>query len=574
MITKICSCHSPYVAIADSSSVYPLLQEPYLHTSVDPIMNAETACTNWWEMMHGLVNQMTSMVSTVSNLRSTQSFLRARLPPMRTMSVKLITVCSSVPARQNEERSSAALALVRCITDFTRLLTTLVPQLDRLGAQLSRPTACSIGTAEEDLFWVLWGVLVASSSALVAANRAFKDLLPPKEHPSYTSLCSAFGFLLTWLLQMSQSPAWVSMLPQHGRMNRNKGLLVILSIANNCLAHTIPPPFDDVLLNDCQTILLPPLCSIVSEQFLTSFPALPQLPPDPPSHSQATVNRQGVPDAHIVHISSQGLMSSLANQIILRIGMSGGADISSGLSFLTAPSVIMFLKQYVSLPKEVSHTAEHGLLYINSLLLIYKRSLTLSDTKLNEELASLGLHPSESYLFPMPSPKALAVDAMLLHTLSRYIEGSPAERHELLTLQMLVLGTWQVACTQHVAASPVLAVMASSLAGLAKQCTTYALQLMRHLQGEGQGCGQPRLLSTQQPLHQVQQSQEQNQATLQAQMQLADFNFDVIIDIQDMMFPTFRFILASSSQAYVHSEWLQAFGGYAWDGNINQRHWY
>lgn len=513
------------------------------------------AQTAWWGMMHGKMDQMKTMLTTVSTTRSTQSFLLARIPRMQALSIALLTACGSRPPRHNEQRPSTVLALCLFLEDFTTFVPRLVSQLDRLGARLSSTTACSIGSAEEDLFWALWGFLIASSAALTAINSAFIDIWPPTEHPLCTSLHSSFHTLFTWLLPMSQSPAWVAMLPEHGRLNRNRGLILILSGATAFLSNSLETSCAASSTHDHQPTFLPLLCSIASEQFMSFLPVLPDLPSDPPAQPQATVNRQGLPDNIIFQRSPRSFLTFLTNYINNGIIESQHTHIGSAVSFLTASSVLLYLKQFLSLPREASHTRGQDLLNLLCLNKLCRRSLNLSEANLFTLPASGDSSRLPLHLNPLPSQKALAVDGMLLHTLSGRMVYSSDELLVCLEIQTCVLESWQDACYASLAPAKVLVVIASSLVGLAKQCMTYAMQLLRQLQQVEQIQSQPRLLATHQHQQQVQQQpQEHVQTTPQTGMQLAHFSVAVLSQINIIMRHTSYFKLVGAGHGRVDGE--------------------
>lgn len=172
--------------------------------------------------------------------------------------------------------------LILFVSDFTTLLTALVPQLRRQGDRLSSATFCSVGTPEEELFWELWRFLVTSCSVFGMSfnycneRDGLLNVWPQeKHHPVYAPLYAAFTSVLAWLLNMSRSPAWRAMKSVHGLKCTNGELTLILAQAGQCRLSISSAPTPTLL---ARAALLPPnflplLCCIFTEQ-LCSLPCL------------------------------------------------------------------------------------------------------------------------------------------------------------------------------------------------------------------------------------------------------------------------------------------------------------
>lgn len=80
---------------------------------------------------------------------------------------------------------------------------------------------------------------------------------------------AAFNQVLTWLLQVLHSPAWLVMESDHGVLRRNEGLLRILKQPSVCFAD-VSPLGEHTLTTHLQLLprpFNPLLCCIFSEQF-------------------------------------------------------------------------------------------------------------------------------------------------------------------------------------------------------------------------------------------------------------------------------------------------------------------
>lgn len=117
------------------------------------------------------------------------------------------------------------LSLAPLIADFIQLIAVLLPQLHKFGAKLSATSGCSIGTADEVVFWELWRSLVSACMSLTVAT-AFASATPPafafgaNKQPSAMPVFLAFSDIVTWLLGMLRSASWVAMKPKNGRTQR------------------------------------------------------------------------------------------------------------------------------------------------------------------------------------------------------------------------------------------------------------------------------------------------------------------------------------------------------------------
>lgn len=204
---------------------------------------------------------------TISDL--VQNVQRLRKACLRTGSegIRLCPESTSPDSQQTDLGSRSQYALL--VTDYTHFLTALVPQLGILGCQLNSTIACSVGTAEEALFWELWALLSSSSSMFLWAGSTSPSLVLADSRPLYIAFYAALYKLMSWLLRMSRSAVWRCMQQAHGLQTRNHDLSTLLSIPADCFRSlsVLPTPALISLLSCIPPAFLPTLACIVTEQF-------------------------------------------------------------------------------------------------------------------------------------------------------------------------------------------------------------------------------------------------------------------------------------------------------------------
>ncbi|MEW5319223.1 MAG: hypothetical protein WDW38_010388 [Sanguina aurantia] len=335
--------------------------------------------------------------------------LRAHLPPMRALRSRWLETATSMPLFPPEVYAASLPEQALLVTAFTSLLTALVPQLGRLGRRLSSPppSSSSIGTPEEEVFWELWGFLVAACSAYGTAVDHTPTLLPeetpptavdhtptllpegpsptavghpptllPEETPPtavdhtpislpegspppplHSPLHDALTAMLAWLLPFSRSPAWRAMRQEHGLQRRNVELLIVLAQPVKCLYNL--GLLEGTLLADHMGLLPPGLlllvCCILSEQFGTAPPVVEQPQPAWARSQQATNYTQSRHTADYRHpVTLHLLLDSLSKAVANLAAAHARAGGSKGTlcSLMTSPAVLQLLKDILILPPE------------------------------------------------------------------------------------------------------------------------------------------------------------------------------------------------------------------------------
>lgn len=245
------------------------------------------------------------------------------------------------------------------VTEFTAILTALVPRLTQLGHQLNSAAACSIGYAEEDLFWTLWGGLALSSSSMLHVIQESPNLWP-QDRQHFHILYPAFQSVLCWLVSMTHSPAWCLMEDRHSLRNRKVELALILGLMSKCLV-TLCTSAAYIITKHASILsstFLPLLCCIASEQLMSS--------PNLTTHTAAIQGQSPSTRARALRMPFQPLAppNTLFMYIVLSITeleMHGARVGGSGSRFpLTASAVVHFVKSVLLLPSGHKRGRSHA----------------------------------------------------------------------------------------------------------------------------------------------------------------------------------------------------------------------
>lgn len=434
--------------------------------------------------MEAAVNQVASISFPTTTLRIQTPLVEKLEPAMTRIYVLLFTLHDPGLVIRPE--------YALFVTDFTALLSQLVPQLTRLGLRLSLPAACIAFTAaaEQKLFWTLWQYLLAASTAFRTATARERDDIPTQPQPFHAPLYAAFQSLLKWLLVMSRSPAWVMMKNEHGLQGRNHDLVTILTPPLISLVHLSERAAQPAL--DSHLKILPPtllglMCCITSENFGSAPAIVPQ------ARLMATFQAINYPTCVFTTESGTrrgALLTHLTSSINNLADSSQTAGFPMNLAFLLTPAVIQFLKMFIIWTTGINNNIFRVQLSMHVLLALFERQWLHSMVKdqrmafasqPNIDAAGLPMH-----LNPLFSKPALQTDAMLLHVLSIHIHQHPTLTAHLHHLQHDIVQSWLCALIKYPQRTAgVVSVMFHSINGLAKHCTAFALQHLRQLAGEG-----------------------------------------------------------------------------------------
>lgn len=373
---------------------------------------------------------------------------------------------------------------------FIKLLTILVPQLEKHGYS-TYSTARGVTAQEEEMFWELWNVAVAGSSALGLAIEAGLDIpsFQTANQPPYASLFAAFHSLLAWLLKVSRTPAWRLMGPANGIRERNQGLATILQVPSRCfLVFSLSGPIAvSNYLCHLPHDLLPLLCCIASEQFGTAPLVVPQSQSVLIDWSATSCPHHGNQVSRLTSTSTMYRFLLLLTRSIFQLMQTEACgQTSAQASFLTTPAVLQSLKVILLLACEPSCTEPSLWKYCVSCLLRLlsvsndesktypTQPLCASDRKYNRDCGGLPLH-----LNPLLSSSAMETDARVLRALSMLTRWKPACVEICLQVQTLIIASWELAGRLYRAPAVALAIMANSIACVAKECANHGLQIMQ-----------------------------------------------------------------------------------------------
>lgn len=450
----------------------------------------------WNIKMRSILRKMEAVVVQVAGISLHPPFLHTQVPLLDNLDLHRVF---STLLRFDTEALASRSEYALFVTDFTSLLSCLVPQLVRFGSQLNTPEAQSSGTyaAEHDLFWALWHYLFTACLAFSSATKMGHVVWHVEQQPFYPPLYAAFHNLLVWILDMSRSPAWLLMEQQHGLCGRNHELFVILKQPIKCLVNLsvgASRPNNNSHLKKLSPAFLPLLCCIISEHFVCIPYIFPRTQSD--ESIKAMNHRQGwftkVPLDQIMHT----LLDLLTQSICSLNSFAESVDhveYPQCVAFLKAPAVIQFLKALFihtagnssnQILKERVLSLLLGLFNRHSMQAWNEGLLSACDSKSNVDAAGLPLH-----LNPLLSKPALETDVMLLHALSIHLNGNSPRAHDFHNIQTDILQSWMLACMRcPLPPAEAVAVIARSVIRLAKHCTALALQRMRQLTEIRVGC--------------------------------------------------------------------------------------
>lgn len=462
-----------------------------------------TAGLTWCGDLSRTVQQMTRVATAIADTRPSQPPLHTRIPLMQMLSAQMMNaikvVSDSCMQEENEADYNTLQEGTVLINNFAELLTTLVPQLDMLGALLSSATACSIGSAREEVFWEMWRFMNLGFAAIsmVEVKSKLEWLLDYPE--THDFLFSAFNRVLIWILSMARSPAWRSMKLAHGLQTRNYQLVFMLRQMVACV-RTLTRTCKDI--STLHTLLLPPnllptLCSILSEQFFGVLPPCLEHEHLVESSHAATTYADGVNSNLNTTVPFNREFYHLLTVLTWAVNNVATDDSSAFISgpwwFLTNPAVSQLWKVLLVLPaKQLSAQPD---LVRDSLACLTKLTalriecnvLCFGDCLLiSERQTCLDAAGLPSLFQPHLSRQEQELDARLMHALSMQIQGSTSSEtvNACYGLQDVLVQSLQCDLLSSAAVS----VMIGSVVGLAKQCMLHGLRLMQDMQQQRLMC--------------------------------------------------------------------------------------
>lgn len=460
------------------------------------------------------VRKVTMAVYVLADFDLPHPALHTRLPPMRALQTALFESSRATDLRPRNSHLTSPVEYTTFVTDFIKLLTALVPQLDRFGANLSLAVGSSIGTAEEEVFWLLWGFLATSCIAFAAALESCASAWPAYNQPFFASLSSAFHTLLVWLLPMTRSPAWTLMGPEHGLKVRNYDLGHILLQPVRFL-QDLTYELGPVVMSHLTVVppsYVPLLCCIASEQFSNLPRLVLKLKISP-----------GMSATRYVHGENASAMSpfkpkyALLSQLINLTNNLAAADFqenfSGNLSFLLSPAVMHFYKVVLIMPWDpalVAPIREGYSTVVLSNMMNFKFGLdnvqAISQdgaSPIEILVANQGPLGLPMHINPLISRAALETDCLLLHKTGLALSGphgNDSSELDYYDNQVLVLKHWLEACKHNHVPATVLTLMLRSVVGLAKQCANHGLKMLQQARTAQQAsCGLGLLLATTTP---------------------------------------------------------------------------
>lgn len=295
---------------------------------------------------------MNHAVVVIAGIPTPQGYFEQHRTDLSTLYDESMDLSHTFPLRPTQSIPSLCLELAPLITGLTALRTSLVKSLDSFGEKTEidissvRPTP-----GEGDVFWGLWRLLAASSSACNVALEVCPERLSLAQQPFYPPLYVALDSVLVWLLKISRSPAWIAMTIKQGLQPRNRDLLVILLLPVNILPSirnaVLPMAISHSL--SLPSSFVPLLCCVITEQFGRQPLLVPQ--PIPVAKISACDHKARV-GSRIINVPLFQLLELLSTEISNFGILNNDTGYEGKFPFLASPAVSQFQKVIVLLPAD------------------------------------------------------------------------------------------------------------------------------------------------------------------------------------------------------------------------------
>lgn len=376
------------------------------------------------------------------------------------------------------------LCLAEFSNSFSTLLTALAAPLEKHGRILtSASTHCIV--ADKDLFWLLWKTLSYSGLAFHTVHITCKHLSNAELVSAFEPLYQVFPTLLAWLLAITRSMAWVSNSTAHGISIRQQDLIFMLGVPVHCIAIlsilSLGQSTDKFrsILSD----IFPLLCSILSEQYSTTFPLLPLHSSSERICATANLHRMITTKCgpSVLYTLFDKVTSALLNLAYVRI-----VNQAEDMSFLASPTVLSFLKDSLLFVGELRDRLPHDThaLRANAMWLCVHLHTELTQAKaapfspslVQNQAASKNVEGQFADATLQRNRHGVETDLRLLDILD--VEGftSPDLASRRLLLQGRILQDWICLSMLRSVDQNTLARIASGVMRIAKQCMFYGWQ--------------------------------------------------------------------------------------------------
>lgn len=491
---------------------------------------------------------MTEALSVIPDVEVSYHSLHRCINPCRMIRVRtsLFAISENVLTLQPENAPGSRSEYMHFVSDFEAFLTLLVPKLEKRASRLSSLTACIVGTADEHVFWELWGCLEAGCVAFCSVDETSSQVWDEQGEsggqPFCSSLFVAVNSMLTWFLSFSRSPAWQLMRSEHCRDLRNEELLKMLLLPVRCLLEIIAGSY---LTGITVFALLPPnivplICCIFVEQFANVPPIVPTAQLS--AGMKATTYTRGVvipaADLVLVKVRMHHFVEHLTALIYHLAVIYCSPGVVELLPLLMSPAVVQLIKVSLLISTRTQPStpalSEYNIPCFGSVLVLLRFMFRVGDflspkeNTGNRDSSGLPVHLSAA-----ASSQVLETDMTLLHALSVHMGAHVSLTVPCCLLQAAIVQSWQDAGRLYSIPPVRLSMMQQSLVGLAHQCTTHALHLM-HLMVVEKGVGQPQKRSNN-PRQKQQRKQARKKASTMMEIKLELWNVEGMRGLRSMM---------------------------------------
>lgn len=418
----------------------------------------------WLRKIRSTLCFMTECTDRMANYRLPSPHLSHTLPTLRKHNHDVRCLCEAVPfseAMQAYPTMQSEHTLL--MTDVTSLLVSLVVQLNRFDARGHSAAAGSIGSAENSVFFQLWGFLTAGCVAFDSAQQIMYRLLPTSALSFPTPLLEVFHSILTWILRVSKSRAWWIFTGQYSQLRNNADLVYILMTFARCLAAISAAPAD--ILSHYLDLLSPNFFHLM---YRIAWEQLGNLPPDPSPVAPGLVGAHTATIRQIRYSKRRAIFSRFCYLLTFSIGNLLDADQlrSKGqhIQSLCDPCLMQMLKAVVIL--EANHHDSKDAIHFRIRCLA----------------SLLGRPPPCLEFNPVLNRRALETDVWTLAALSKHLMADITLTETVCRAQADILAAWLTMASSHPTSARTMRVMTQSVIGIAKQCSMQGTDILFQMQ--------------------------------------------------------------------------------------------
>ncbi|MEW5302117.1 MAG: hypothetical protein WDW36_004927 [Sanguina aurantia] len=223
--------------------------------------------------VHSLTLRATAVATALSEALTptlAPAAVRGHLLKLSRVHLAMLEASSKLSAEQLA-MNETGMAHSNFILAFTKLVATLTP----LFLTLEQTASLSTSSAQSDLFWKLWDLLLSSCHAF----NSWPNVWSEKIKASNTPLFTAVHGLTAWLLPFTRDPSggWAALLTSNTAAHRAEQALCILTVPVNCFINITSQPSRDRsealdYIYDLPHNFVAAVCCLMCEQLSDTLP--------------------------------------------------------------------------------------------------------------------------------------------------------------------------------------------------------------------------------------------------------------------------------------------------------------